>query len=49
MKKGYKIIDSTSHAWYLNYGADNSKYSNWKNMYNHQILSDENVLGGEVM
>lgn len=46
---GYKIIISTKNAWYLDHGFWGiTQYYNWKIIYDNQVITNDQVLGGEV-
>lgn len=47
---GYKIIESTKDAWYLDHGFWGSTvYHDWKTVYENKINVGNSVLGGEVI
>lgn len=49
LNKGYKIIISTKNSWYLDHGFwGNTKYYNWRTVYNNRITRAKGVLGGET-
>lgn len=49
LDKGYELIMSTKNAWYFDHGFwGNTRYYNWKTVYDNRILLHPKVLGGEA-
>lgn len=47
---GYKLIISTKDAWYLDHGFwGTTQFYNWQKVYDNVILTQNGVLGGEVL
>lgn len=49
LSQGYRLIVSTKNAWYFDHGFwGNTKFYNWKTVYQNKIPTNPLVLGGEA-
>ncbi|GBP40114.1 Chitooligosaccharidolytic beta-N-acetylglucosaminidase [Eumeta japonica] len=46
---GYRVISIPKNVWYLDHGFwGNTKYANWRRIYEYKLPKNKFVLGGEV-